>query len=393
MSNIRRIAVGVAVAALLGATLLYTGGAELASAKPAQHAKQAGPQHIFLIMMENHGFNEIIGNRKDAPYINWLAAHNPMATNYFGVTHPSLPNYLATFSGSFQGIWDDCRVWVAAPYGASSTCPPEEFIRGTGDGTDGNYLTKGQIASASRRPHLFNARNLVDQLEARGLTWKAYMQSIPSVGSQVEYAPTRAGTIYKLYAQKHDPFMYFADINHRGSARLKKIVPYKTLARDLSSGAVPNFVWISPNQCRDMHGTDAPSGIALGIPKCGYPDSGLDHGAIKLGDSFLKSAVSQITSSRVWKTTNSSIVITWDEDDYTGIAGCCHSPRGVHGVVLGGSRVPTIVINSEGGGAHRSHVRSNHYTLLATIEHLWNLGCLANSCKIPQSGLLTSLFH
>ena len=393
MSNVRRIAVGMAVATLLGATLLYTGGAQLASAKPARQAKQASPQHIFFIMMENHGFNEIIGNRKDAPYINRLAAHNPMATNYFGVTHPSLPNYLATFSGSFQGIWDDCPVWVAAPYGAPSTCPPEEFIPGTGDGTDGNYLTKGQIASATRRRHLFHARNLVDQLEARGLTWKAYMQSIPSVGSQVEYAPTMAGTIHKLYAQKHDPFLYFADINHPGSARLKKIVPYNTLARDLASGSVPNFVWISPNQCRDMHGTDAPSAIALGIPKCGYPDSGLDHGAIKLGDSFLRSAVSQITSSRVWRTTNSSIVITWDEDDYTGIAGCCHSPRGVHGVVLGGSRVPTIVINSEGGGVHRSHVRSNHYSLLATIERLWNLGCLANSCKIPPNGLLTGLFH
>ena len=88
-----------------------------------------------------------------------------MATNYFGVTHPSLPNYLAPFSGSFQGIWDDCPVWVAAPFGATSKCAPEEFIPGSGDGTDGNYLTAGQIASASNRPHLFNGRTLVDQLE------------------------------------------------------------------------------------------------------------------------------------------------------------------------------------------------------------------------------------
>ena len=128
MSNIRRIAVGLAAAALLGATLLYTGGAELASARPAQHAKQAGPQHIVLIMMENHGFNEIIGNRKDAPYINWLAAHNPMATNYFGVTHPSLPNYLATFSGSFQGIWDDCPVWVADLQELRASCTLGELL-------------------------------------------------------------------------------------------------------------------------------------------------------------------------------------------------------------------------------------------------------------------------
>ena len=80
------------------ATVLYAGTAQVATARPAHHEKGA-PQHIFLIMMENHGYNEIIGNHKDAPYINWLAAHDPLATNYFGVTHPSLPNYLATFSG------------------------------------------------------------------------------------------------------------------------------------------------------------------------------------------------------------------------------------------------------------------------------------------------------
>ena len=392
VSKVRRVTVGVAAFALLAATVLYAGTAQVATARPAHHEKGA-PQHIFLIMMENHGYHEIIGNHKDAPYINWLAAHDPLATNYFGVTHPSLPNYLATFSGYFQGIWDDCGVWVSVPFGASSKCPPEEFIPGTGDGTDGNYLTAHQIASASNRGHLFKGRNLVDQLESHGMSWKAYMQSIPSVGSQAVNGPTIGSTTYALYAQKHNPFMYFADVNYPGSPRLKKIVPYKQLGQDLASGNVPNFVWVSPNQCRDMHGTDPTSAAALGIPKCGYPASGLDHGAIQLGDSFLKSAVSQIEGSNVWKTTNSSIVITWDEDDYVGIAGCCHSPRGRHGVVLGGSQVPTIVINSWGGGARRSNVRSNHYSLLATIEHLWNLGCLANSCKIGNNQLLTSLFH
>ena len=393
MSKVRRFTIGVAAFALLAATFLYAGGAQVAAAKPTHHAKQAAPQHIFLIMMENHGYHQIIGNTKDAPYINWLAAHNPVETNYFGVTHPSLPNYLATLSGSFQGIWDDCPVWVSAPFGATSKCAPEEFIPGSGDGTAGNLLTNGQIASSSKRSHLFKGRNLVDQLEAHGLSWKAYMQSIPSTGSQVAEGPTRGSTSYALYTQKHNPFMYFSDINHKGSPRLKKVVSYGSLAQNLASGNVPNFSWISPNTCRDMHGIDPVSAAALGIPKCGYPASGLDHGAIHLGDSFLRSAVTQIENSHVWTTTDSSIVITWDEDDYSGYLGCCHSPRGRGGVVLGGSQVPTIVINSEGGGVHRLNVRSNHYSLLATIEHLWGLGCLANSCKIPNNGLLTSLFH
>jgi hypothetical protein len=393
MYRLRHITVGVAAFALLAATVLYAGTAQVAAARSNGPARKAAPQHIFLIVMENHAYDQIIGNKKDAPYINWLAAHNPLETNYLGVTHPSLPNYLALFSGSFQGIWDDCPVWVSAPFGATSKCAPEEFIPGTGDGTAGNYLTARQIATASKRSHLFTGSTLVDQLERHGLTWKAYMQSIPGAGSQVANAPTRGGTTYALYAQKHNPFMYFSSINHKGSARLKKIVPYKQLGQDLASGNVPNFVWVSPNQCRDMHGTDPTSAAALGIPKCGYPASGLDHGAIQLGDSFLKSAVTQIESSHVWNNTDSSIVITWDEDDYSGFVGCCHSPRGRHGIVLGGSQVPTIVINSEGGGIHRTNVRSNHYSLLATIEHLWGLGCLANSCKIPNNGLLTQMFH
>jgi hypothetical protein len=59
-------------------------------------------------MMENHSASEIIGNTSDTPFLNQLANTYGTATSYYGVTHPSLPNYLAAISGSFQGIWDDC---------------------------------------------------------------------------------------------------------------------------------------------------------------------------------------------------------------------------------------------------------------------------------------------
>jgi phospholipase C len=203
----RRLLVGLAT---LAAALLAAGPAS--ARVPTSHAAPArgAPQHIFFIMMENHGFSQIIGNTADAPFINQLAHHAGVADNYFGVTHPSLPNYLSVFSGSFQGIWDDCQA------GATITCPPEEFIPGSGDGTAGNYLTKRQIARASARPHLFSGRNLVDQLESHGLTWRAYMQQLPKPGSKVVNAPTiqtSSGPVtLPLYAQKHNPFVYFSDI-------------------------------------------------------------------------------------------------------------------------------------------------------------------------------------
>src|SRR5665647_1065992 len=180
---------------------------------PAPAAKGA-PEHVFVIMMENHGTNQVIGNTVDAPYITSLAQRYNVATNYHGVTHPSLPNYLSAISGDFQGIWDDCKA------GAAVTCAPEEFVPGAGDATVGASLTPAQIASASSRPHVFSGKNIVDQLEAHGRSWKAYMQSMPSTGFEGEYAPAINGTTVKLYAQKHNPFMYFSDINSPKNPRL-----------------------------------------------------------------------------------------------------------------------------------------------------------------------------
>jgi hypothetical protein len=375
---------------VLGSLLPATSASAQIHRSPASQGQGGAPQHIFWIMMENHGYSEIIGDRADAPFTNALASQAGNATDYYGVTHPSLPNYLAAVSGYFQGIWDDCAA------GATVFCAPEEFIPGSGDGTDGNYLTPEQIANASATAHLFSGQNIVDQLESHHLKWKAYMQSIPSVGSQVEYAPTvqtGSGPVtVKLYAQKHNPFMYFSDINYPGSPRLNDIVPFDQFGADLRSGHVPNFVWISPDQCHDMHGISPSQAALIGLPSCGYPASGLDHGAIQLGDQFLAKTVRQIESSSVWQNTNSSIIITWDEDDYTGFEGIPTSPTGVGGVILGGAHVPTLVINSSGEDHQVDNVPANHYTTLGTIEHLWHLGCLAQTCTIPQNQLLTPLF-
>jgi hypothetical protein len=195
-----------------------------------------------------------------------------------------------------------------------------------------------------------------------------------------------------LYAQKHNPFVYFSDIWNSPS-RLRQIVPFDRFASNLAAGRVPNFVWISPDQCHDMHGVDPTSAALAHEPTCGYPNSGLDHGAIQLGDAFLKKTVGQIMASHVWKTTRSSIVIAWDEDDYSGFNGTRTSPRGRHDIILGGAHAPALVVNSWTSAPRRFNVAANHYNTLATIQHLWGLGCLANSCRIPRSQLLTPLFR
>jgi len=342
--------------------------------------------HIFVIMMENHPTNQIIGNTADAPYINSLAQENGVALKYFGVTHPSLPNYLATISGNFQGIWDDCKA------GAAVTCAPEEFGPNSGYTNGQELLTPAQIASATNQPHLFNGQTIVDQLESHGLSWKAYMQSMPSVGYTGEYSPGDVGgTVVKLYAQKHNPFMYFSSIVNN-QQRLQKIVPFTQFGLDLATNNVPNFVWISPDQCNDMHSISAAGAAIIGNPGCVAPASGLDHSVIQQGDDFVQATVSEIKESKAWSE-NSAIVIVWDENDYTGHAGCCHSPTGVGGAVLGGDSAPFLVVTSK----HQRHIVDsttpyNHYSLLATIEQQWNLGCLEQACGFSEQELMTKFF-
>jgi len=116
-------------------------------------------------MMENHAYDQIIGNTADAPFINQLASQNKLASAFHGVTHPSLPNYLAAISGDFQGIWDDCQA------GATITCAPEEFVPTSGDGTSSTLLTPEQIAAQGGNTSLIHIDWMIgsDKIDIDGL--------------------------------------------------------------------------------------------------------------------------------------------------------------------------------------------------------------------------------
>lgn len=384
--TMRRVfSVILAAAALL--SLLLVGNVSVVGAT-AKHDNDSKFSHIFYIMMENHSTNQIFGNTADAPYINQLAGKYATATDFFGVTHPSLPNYLAAISGSYQGIWDDCAA------GPTVTCAPQEFV--SGPPYNGQLLTPAQLTSATNQPHWFSGKNIIDQLDSHDLSWKAYMQSAPTVGFTGEYYPVDQvngqSVPRKLYAQKHNPFMYFSDIRNN-THRMQKIVPFTQFDKDLASNRVPNFVWISPDQCHDMHGVSAANAAALNIPDCATPATGLDHKVIGLGDTFVHDTVSRIMQSKAWDS-KSAIIVNWDENDYGSFNGCCYSPTGVNGVTLGGGDAPFMVITSK--NAHHfvdSTTPYNHYTVLATIEKLWGLGCIENSCDFGDRVLMTKFFE
>ena len=299
-------------------------------------------QRIFYLMMENQGFDDVIGHETasyvlDTPFITSIAFKYGLETMSFGTTHPSLPNYLSLIGGSYYGVQDDNASCYAVP--AQTPCD------------------KG-IA----------AMNLVDLLEARKMTWVAYEQSMPSVGYLGPQYPTNPnGAVH--YAQKHNPFVYFKDIA-TNPARLKNIQPLnnmKTLEMALATPAAPNFVFIVPDQCHDMHGTnDCPSGDALLVE----------------GDKYVQQVVTTIMKSKAF-TQDSAIIVSWDENDYSSNIGCCGSlyPHG-------GGHMPTIVITPRYKNAIQSAIPSNHYSELRSIEDLLGLQHIGNSAT-QQPSLLS----
>ena len=141
--------------ALAAITGIGTAGATTASAKSPPQKAIPHYQHIVEIMMENTSYGTIIGN-PNAPNINTLANTYGLATNYFGVTHPSEPNYLANIAGDYFGIQDDNQFY----------CTPE--LANTDPNCGGTTVD-----------HTVSAQNLADQLTAAGMTWKGYFQSLP----------------------------------------------------------------------------------------------------------------------------------------------------------------------------------------------------------------------
>lgn len=304
--------------------------------------------HVYVIMMENSNYEDVIGNTADAPYINQLAQTYNFAANYYGVTHPSEPNYVAATAGDFFGLHAD---------------------------------------DMSKR---FDVTNIVDQLESKGLTWATYQQGLPAVGSTVDQSPATGSG---LYVRKHNPFALYTDVLNN-PARVQQFKPIESLATDLNSGNAPNFAFIAPDQCHDMHGVSPPSATQYGMPWCGYPPNFvLNHALIQAGDAYVKQLVTTIMSSKGW-TPDSIIVLTWDENESSGLsspnrgyastAGCCASPPNE-----GGGRVATIVITNTPMHTVSLHPY-NHYSLLRTIEDNWGLSCLANTCD-PSVQPMTDL--
>jgi phosphatidylinositol-3-phosphatase len=266
---------------------------------PRAHASQ-----VVVVVMENAESTDVIGNPA-APYTNALIGRYGLASRSYAVAHPSLPNYLALTSGSTNGVSSDC--------------------------TDCH----------------FRAPNIVDELEAAGVSWKAYLEDVPS--------PCFRGAAAGGYAKKHNPFIYYDDIAS-SPGRCRRLVGFGQLAADLRAGGLPTFAWITPNLCDDGH--DCPVSVA---------------------DRFLARTLPALVRELG---PHGFLVLTWDEGSSD--ASCCGgSARGGH--------VATIVVGPDVRRGARESAPVDHYGVLGTIEQALRLAPLAGAAD-PRSGRLTALF-
>jgi|SRR5271165_3794777 len=366
--------------------------------------------HVFVIMMENHGYTQILNN-PNAPYANELANSANSATNYFAIGHPSSTNYLEIVGGSNFGVRSDnfpdwhnttCTTNLASATvntdspSSPAVCP----IQGTGTDAatpaiDTTNETSGppgllSIDGTQSIPAAANTvgKTIADQLAEAGRTWKSYQESLPSGGADgvnisdgyfsnltnftaIKPAltpPLTSSNIVALYAAKHNPFVYFTSVQEglEPGSSLDNVVGFDTLYGDLASGQVPTFSFIAPNQCNDQHGRGNGTAFCAYDPNDNGTQTGLNPALIQQGDTSLRQIVTAIKKSPVWFHSNSAIVVLWDENDYS--------------IAPNVNQVLLIVDTSYGTHGVSSNQPYNHFSLLKSMESGLHLPCLNHAC-------------
>ena len=186
--------IGMRAGAALCVSLCFIAPAALATRTPSQKTVVPTPDHLVIVMEENHGYSEIIGS-PNAPYINSLAQSGALFTKSYAIEHPSEPNYLDLFSGSNQGVRDD-------------SCP-----------------------------HSFAVDNEGSEMIALGLSFAGYSEGLPAKGSLV--------CTYGKYARKHSPWTNFTNLPARTN------LPYTKFPARYAR--LPTVSWVIPNLDDDMH--------------------------------------------------------------------------------------------------------------------------------------------
>jgi len=409
--------------------------------------------HVFVIMMENHGYYQVINNPNE-PYLNSLIANKKvnLATNYFAVGHPSLTNYLEIVGGSNFGIrsdnspsWHDkdCSPNITTgivnadnnggnapvPIDTGSVCP----IAGTGKDSETPAVDNWNEISPEKTGLQFlfladidgvksvpakktKGETIGDQLVRAGLRWKSYQEDLPLTGADgVNYSNgtvsnlsdfsllpgfAHPADVVQAYAVKHNPFAYFKSVQE-GTSRdnsLDNIVGFDGphgLYSDLASGDLPSLAFIAPNQCNDQHGRgngDKFCAFDFGVPNGNGLTVGTQDG---LNPGLIQQG--DVTIERLVDAIHASRV--WHEGraaivivwDENDYSGIGTTPNGLFPPPNQNKVVLTVETNRDDDGGVQSGKYYNSFSLLKSIEAGFGLPCLNHACDASLA-VMSDLF-
>jgi hypothetical protein len=329
-------------------TLGVAGVAAEAAAAPAAPLPRV--RHVFVINLENKGYAQTFGASSPAPYLRKkLRAKGQLLSQYFGVAHHSLPNYIAQISGQGPNpqTQRDCKVY--RNFTGSGTASPDQAV--------------GQGCVFPKR-----VRTVANQLNRHGLRWKGYMQSMgspcrhPALNTRDRTQKARVGD---QYAAKHNPFVYFHSVIDSKKCA-KRNVDLKKLPTALArTRTTANLTYITPNLCNDGH--DSP--CVDGRP-----------GGLVSANKWLRRWVPKILASPAYKK-NGLLIVTFDEADTSAANSadaCCGEGPGPNSPLpgitgLGGGRTGAVLVSRFITPGSLNTTPYNHYSLLRTIENLFGL--------------------
>jgi phosphatidylinositol-3-phosphatase len=360
----------ICLTSLVGIGLLAASSVGMRLGRSSHSGAGAPPiHHVFVLILENESFERTFGPASAAPYLaRTLPTMGAFVRQYYGIGHASLDNYVALVSGQApnEATQRDCDT-----YTEFRLTQPALDAHGQAMGTGCVYPAMVQT--------------IADQLEAKQLTWRGYMQDLgndparesaacghPAIGAADRTEHAERGD---QYATKHDPFYYFHTIIDDRAQCAAHVVNLDQLPHDLTTAATtPNYAFITPNLCNDGH--DAPC-VDRAV------------GGLAQADKFLQQWVPIITQAPAYKA-DGVLIITFDEG--LDSRACCGEqplagqphPPGYNGP--GGGRIGAVILSPFIRPGTISDVPYNHYALLRWVEDVFGLGHLGYAA---DSGLRT----
>jgi len=324
-------------------------------------------RHVFIIILENKGFDETFGPSSPAPYLSQqLTQQGQLLRQYYATGHVSLDNYISLVSGQAPNAQTqaDCMIYT-------------DFVGASSLDADGQAVGQGCVYPAF-------VPTIADQLPTVHRTWKGYMQDMgngagepttcrhPQLNSQDHTQSARMGD---QYAARHNPFVYFHSIIDSPICDTN-VVPLTALPVDLQhTRTTPNYVFITPNLCEDGH--DAP--CVDGRP-----------GGLVSADLFLQQWVPMILASRAFRR-DGLLIVAFDEGEISGSnadsSACCNEPTGPNTASPGisgpgGGRVGAVLISKWIRPGSVNDTPYNHYSLLRSIEDIFRLDHLGYAAQV-----------